>query len=134
MITRELRRFAIIGTLTVVIDFIIYNIILYLTSNHIYAKGIGFTIGTIFSYKYNKIWTFSIKRSKPYSALKYYCVYIIGLSLNVWIYRIAIVSVLEETIDRNYIAFIMATAVSALSNFLLIKYIVFRKKESNEKH
>ena len=129
---RELKRFAIIGVLTVMIDFIVYNLILVSTSSHILSKAVGFCLGAMFSYRFNKMWTFSMKKTRAMTALRYYAVYIIGLTLNVCIYHLAIVSITIEVIDRNYIAFIMATAVSASSNFLLAKYMVFREKRVYE--
>ena len=51
MIKKELTVFVVVGVITVLIDFIVYNVLVeFRLSDVNVAKGVGFVSGTIFSY------------------------------------------------------------------------------------
>ena len=59
MIKKELPMFVVVGIITVIIDFIVYNVLVeFRLSDVNVAKGVGFVSGTIFSYFMHRIWTF----------------------------------------------------------------------------
>ena len=132
MIKRELSIFLIVGLLTVAIDFIIYRGITYTNFLDIksidVAKGLGFISGTIFAYFANSFWTFNQKATDPSSFGRFILVYLIGLGANVLVNYLSI-SLLASIVlfhEYNlYIAFILATGVSATLNFIGMKFFVF---------
>ncbi len=64
MIRRELKVFLIVGSLTVLIDFLSYRALLWSALVPVGgAKAAGFLIGTAFAYFANRAWTFG---SRPH--------------------------------------------------------------------
>lgn len=125
-IPSQLKKFLIIGFLTVLLDFSIYQIILFLDLVSMsYAKGISFVAGTLFSYVFNKTWTFLHVSNYLRTSIKFIILYMTTLFLNVYINSIFL-NILDTYEYAIYISFIVATACSALCNFLGMKLIVFR--------
>ena len=134
MIKRELAIFLIVGLLTVAIDFLLYRglISLGLDSVNI-AKGLGFISGTIFAYFANRFWTFKEQDTRSGSVGRFCMVYIIGLSANILVNYLSILALNHFTNLMNYqqvifLAFLLATGVSATLNFLGMKFFVFTNR------
>lgn len=126
LIPSQLKKFLIVGFLTVALDFSIYQIILSLNLTSIsFAKGISFVAGTIFSYVFNKTWTFLHISNYLRTSMKFLILYTTTLFLNVNI-NLIFLNILGVSEYAIYISFIVATACSALCNFLGMKLIVFR--------
>jgi putative flippase GtrA len=126
MIKREFGIFLVVGSLTVLIDYLIYHSLVWgqlLTVD--VAKGIGFIIGTVFSYFANRFWTFGHKRHAAGSAWRFALLYIITLSTNVATNSLAL-SMLMALPGSIQFAFLIATAVSATMNFVGMKLFVFK--------
>jgi putative flippase GtrA len=84
MIRRELAIFLIVGTLTVIIDFLTYRGLSWaqlLDMNS--AKGLGFLTGTLFAYFANRFWTFGHKAHAAGSVWRFIIVYSFTLAANV---------------------------------------------------
>ena len=126
MIGRQIRTFIIVGCFTVLIDFLVYQSLLLTDSLTVeIAKGGGFVVGTCFAYFANRAWTFRIEKSSRFSIWKFLILYPITLVINVAINSAALV-VLAESAIEIYVAFGLATMVSASLNFVGMKYLVFR--------
>ena len=126
LIPSQLKKFLIVGFLTALLDFSIYQIILSFDLTSIsYAKGISFVCGTIFSYAFNKTWTFLHISNYFRTSIKFIILYMTTFFLNVNINSIFL-NILGGYEYAIYISFIVATACSALCNFLGMKLIVFR--------
>lgn len=126
MIKREIARFIIVGSLTVLIDFLSYRgLILYDLMNINFAKASGFMIGTTFAYFANRFWTFGHKSHHHGSAWRFIVLYVGTLGINVFINSIAL-HLLAEVIAAMQIAFLAATGISATLNFLGMKFFVFK--------
>jgi putative flippase GtrA len=124
----QLRKFIVVGIFTVLIDFSIYQLILFYDLTSIsYAKGISFITGTIFSYSVNKTWTFLHKSDYLRSSLKFIALYMTTLFLNINI-NLLCLDALGNFEYAIYISFIVATGSSALCNFLGMKIIVFKRR------
>jgi putative flippase GtrA len=136
MIKRELVIFLAVGFITVVIDFALYRGLIYLSlSNLNVAKGLGFIGGTIFAYFANRLWTFKEQSVRPGSVRRFILVYILGLSANILVNYICITilgSLITLVGAKNmiYIAFLLATSISAALNFLGMKFFVFTSRFS----
>lgn len=130
MIKREIGIFLIVGSLTVLIDFISYRTLLWLAFVNIdTAKAIGFIAGTIFAYVANRFWTFSHKPHASGSIWRFILLYSTTLGANVWVNEIALGG-LTHLDNPLVVAFLIATGVSALLNFLGMKFFVFRTRRA----
>ena len=84
MIRRELAIFLIVGTMTVVIDFLTYRGLIWAQLFGVdMAKGIAFLIGTVFAYFANRFWTFGHKVHAVGSPWRFILVYSLTLAVNV---------------------------------------------------
>ena len=126
MIRREIVIFLIVGTLTVLIDFMTYRLLLWPGVFGIdFSKGIAFIAGTVFAYFANRSWTFGFKGRSVGTAMRFILLYSLTLGVNVSVNALML-KVMEEVIGAFYHAFLIATGVSAILNFVGMKFFVFR--------
>lgn len=119
-IKKELKRFLVAGLSAVGTDLASYYILLDFLSHDV-AKGISFLLGTVVAYIINKYWTFE-KHEKSYTEiLKFAVLYSVTLGANVMTNKI----VLEMT-EIVFLAFLVATGVSTVLNFIGQKWWVFK--------
>jgi putative flippase GtrA len=84
MIKRELAIFLVVGTLTVMIDFLTYRGLVWAQLLDVnVAKGVGFFTGTVFAYFANRFWTFGHKIHVVGSIWRFIFLYTLTLSVNV---------------------------------------------------
>ncbi len=127
MIRREIIIFLIVGTLSTLIDFLTYHYLLWLdllTLNT--AKAIGFLIGTVFAYFANRIWTFGHKHVTTGSAYRFALLYSLTLGMNVVVNNL-VLEMFQHTHSSILIAFLIATASSAVLNFFGMKLFAFKE-------
>ena len=122
---REALIFLVVGSLTVLIDFLIYHSGLALGAPVAIAKGIGFAAGTIFAFFANKFWTFSARDNAGAQVWKFLLLYGATLALNIGINTLAL-AYLAGVSDAVQLAFLLATGCSAVTNFIGMKWLVFR--------
>jgi putative flippase GtrA len=126
MIRREVIVFLIVGSLTVLIDFLSYRgLVLSQLLNVDIAKAIGFLIGTLFAYFANRFWTFGHKMHISGTAIRFIFIYTLTLGANVVINAVSL-TVFIDTPGAIEIAFLLATAISAILNFIGMKFFVFK--------
>jgi len=119
-IKKELKRFLIVGFTGVGIDLTVYYILLNFLSTDV-AKGISFVVGATVAFILNKYWTFE-KHEKSYKeVLKFSILYAVTLGVNILTNKI----VLEMT-EIVFLAFLVATGVSTVLNFIGQKWWVFK--------
>jgi putative flippase GtrA len=132
MLNRELSVFIIVGTLTVIVDFLAYRGI---ALSEIFgvelAKAFGFIIGTIFAYFANRFWTFAHKPKVSGSAWRFAILYSITLAINVLINSTSL-TLLPQSNITMHAAFLLATGTSAALNFTGMKFYVFKSVHSSE--
>ena len=132
MIRRELAIFLIVGSSTVLIDFLTYRSLVWLHLLGIdMAKATSFIIGTVFAYFANRFWTFGHKRHVPGSPLRFAILYTGTLGANVCVNALMLV-LLANAAAAIQVAFLLATGVSASLNFLGMKFFVFRTKPASD--
>lgn len=132
MIRRELAIFLIVGSLTVLLDFLAYRSLVWMELMGIdMAKATGFLIGTVFAYFANRFWTFSHKPHAPGSAWRFTFLYAATLGANVFVNSLAL-ALLSDTAAAVQVAFLLATGVSASLNFLGMKLFVFKSRPASE--
>lgn len=128
MIKRELSIFLIVGSLTVLVDFVIYRGFYSLGFVGVdLAKGIGFIAGTLFAFFANRIWTFGHKNHVSGSIWRFLFLYSATLSANVLINALAL-EAFSKVVGVVQLAFLLATGVSATLNFIGMKWFVFKTK------
>ena len=114
-------RFLIVGGLSTLIDFIIYMLL----SNYIdisVSKCCSMIIASIFAYVCNKNWTFSDSESTNAKKIfKYIISQLINITVNT-----TINTVMYNLTKIKVLAFVVATGVAMIINYLLQKTIVFR--------
>ena len=119
-IKKELKRFLLAGLSAVATDLATYYILLNFIPHDI-AKAISFLLGTILAFIINKYWTFEKYQKSYKEMMKFGILYSLTLGANVMTNNI----VLEYT-SLVFLAFLVATGVSTLLNFIGQKWWVFR--------
>jgi putative flippase GtrA len=114
--------FLIVGSLTVCIDFLSYHGLLWFSLDYSLAKAAGFIFGTIFAYFANKYWTFRHVEHAPNDMLRFAFLYTVTLGANVIVNQVSIIMAGPEAVNW---AFLLATGVSAVLNFLGMRFFVF---------
>jgi len=126
MIKKEVLLFFLVGTLTVLVDFLSYRALaLSQLLNVEVSKGASFLIGTVFAYFANRFWTFSSNTHAQGSVLRFVILYTLTLCVNIIINTI-VLTLLDAKQGSIEMAFISATAASATLNFLGLKFFVFK--------
>ncbi len=117
---KELKRFLVAGLSAVCTDLITYYLLLNILPQDI-AKSISFLLGTIVAFVINKYWTFE-KHTKSYKEIfQFLILYTITLCANVVTNKI----ILDYT-SVIFLAFIVATGISTVLNFIGQKFWVFK--------
>lgn len=124
MLPVDVRRFLVVGTTTVVIDFVVYRGLLWHDVPVDPAKAAGFVAGALFAYVANRAYTFRAAHSAA-TFLRFWAVYLSNLVIHVAVNAL-VLWLLSGVAARLILAFGVATALSALFNFLGMKYFVFR--------
>ena len=119
-IKKELKRFLVAGISAVGTDLATYYILLNFFNTDI-AKAISFLLGTIVAFIINKYWTFE-KHEKSYKEIvKFGLLYSATLGANVITNKIVL-----DIFSITILAFLIATGVSTVLNFIGQKWWVFR--------
>ena len=126
MMRREVALFLVIGSLTVMVDYMVYRSLFWMGLAGIdTAKALSFLVGTVLAYFAHRRWTFSHKLNPPSSAWRFAFLYVATLCANVVVNALTL-ALLIEAVAATKIAFLLATGVSASLNFLGMKLLVFR--------
>jgi putative flippase GtrA len=119
-VKKELKRFLVAGISAVGTDLVTYYILLNFLSNDV-AKTISFLLGTVVAFVINKYWTFE-KHEKSYKEIiQFGILYSATLGVNVMTNNVVL-----EYSSLVFLAFLVATGVSTVLNFIGQKWWVFR--------
>lgn len=124
---KQLKRFIIVGSATVAIDYLIYQILVITFGYNYYFKGISFATGAVFSYISNSLFSFEQKRLSKRQLIKFMITYIISLLANVHINSM-VLNMNWQAFEYMslYVSFVAATSTSTMLNFLLMNFYVFK--------
>ena len=125
LLKNEINRFLLVGITTVLIDLSVYSLLLFLEFDTYISKGISFTVGALFAFYANKNFTFKSNTKGFFKFILFLILYLTTLGVNVSLNEI-ILSLIGKTELSLFIAFVIATAISATINFLGMKHIVFK--------
>lgn len=120
---KEILRFLVGGGTAVIVDFILYHLFQRLGMETDLAKGISFFCGAGVGFCINKLWTFESKAFSKSECLRYIILYSITACINA-----AINKAVLAIVNISLIAFLAATGVSTVLNFLGQKFFVFHWK------
>lgn len=120
----QVNRFLVVGCLTVLIDLLTYRVLAWLGLDVHLAKAIGFVTGTVFAYFANRIFTFEAQGGTSAFA-RFVALYVTTLACNVTA-NAAALAALPRNQFAVLVAFLLATALSAMLNFVGMKFLVFR--------
>mgnify|MGYP005993621417 FL=1 len=117
---KQFKRFLVAGSCAVATDLTTYYITINFL-NYDISKTISFILGTVVAFIINKYWTFE-KYEKSFKQIFHFSIlYISTLFANIYTNRL----ILEIT-EFVFFAFIFATTVSTVLNFIGQKWWVFR--------
>ena len=154
LVLKQLTKFVIIGISAVLVDLVIYYISSDIMGLNIdLSKGMGFLVGTVYTYFLNKRWTWKYtERSNHGMILKFALVYLVSLvfnilinkygllwspqfdvNLNITLYPEGNIQSLMSVKGHKFLAFFFATVASAFINFLGQKYLVFKSSKLDPK-
>jgi putative flippase GtrA len=122
----ETGRFLLVGSTSVFIDFIIYLFLLIVLDLETeISKGIGFSSGALFAYFANRGFTFNSSAKGFFVFSLFLALYITTLSVNIITNELGLLFFGEDSFGIGLSLFI-ATGLSALLNFIGMKYLIFR--------
>ena len=121
----KLLRFGIVGIFSSFINYsIFFTLLTIFDVNYLLSSAIGFLSGVFGGFPFNRKWTFADKKAITKSlAIKYLLVYITTL-----LSSLVILALLVETLKLlPQYANLLILAYTALSNFLGLKFLVFKQ-------
>lgn len=126
---KQVVKFGIVGVTSSLIDFAVYSLVFYVFGViPSISKATGFISGSIFGFIMNRKWTFRSDKSVKTSIFPYVLLYLTSLSLNVGINSGLLFLMGKDNPLSVISAFVVATGAAAMTNFLGLKFIVFRTK------
>jgi putative flippase GtrA len=120
----ELLRFLVVGGIAVLLDAALYAAFVnWCGISPAWSKRLSFAVGSVWPFFANKYFTFGTRELRPREPFLFVFVYFIGWFLNSTTHDL----VLRWTAHK-VVAFLAAAGVSTCSNFIGMKFIVFRRR------
>jgi putative flippase GtrA len=129
---RQIARFLVVGSASVAVDLGIYALLTAVTPLAWgLSKGLSYAAGVVVGFFGNKFWTFESARKSAAEPAMYLLLYALTLLLNIGCNQLALTVLGSE---QKLLAFIFATGVTMVTNFLGMKFVTFRRgiQEQNE--
>jgi putative flippase GtrA len=128
MIKRELAYFAINGSISVIIAYIVYIGLVRFGISMEWSNGIAYLAGMLYGFFGNKKLTFQDQGSaNPVKVASYSALHMSTLFLNVHVNSIMLGH--SQGVDNSItFSFLTAIAVSTIVNFIGLRYWVFRPR------
>ena len=123
---KQVFKFVLVGILNTLLDAAIYLVLtrwLGLGSRQALAKAISYGAGVINSYAWNRTWTFKSEASVFVTLAPFVLTGLVGAAISSAVMRLG----LELLLLPEAAAFILATAATFAWNFMINKFVVFRK-------
>jgi putative flippase GtrA len=123
---RQFLKFGIVGASGTLVNFIIYHSLLYFAYQIWFAYAVGFIIGGINNYWWNRHWTFRSKR-EPWRELgQFIIVSAVALCISELVLVVVERHLPQSLAHRNTVTWLSATVVGMGWNFFVNKYWTFR--------
>lgn len=115
-------KFLLVGGSSTLIDFIIY-LLLSMHLDITISKVLSMVVASFFSYMVNKKWTFVYDGKTNFNLIfKYIFSQLINISVNTFVNTF-----IYNWLGLKIIAFVIATGVAMIVNYLLQKFLVFKR-------
>ncbi|MBO7484682.1 MAG: GtrA family protein [Spirochaetaceae bacterium] len=124
---REILKFIVGGGSAVLVDYILYRLLMDLGLPVSISKGISYVTGAAVGFVINKLWTFESKQFSSIEVVKYILLYACSACANAGVNKFIL-----WLFNWQLFAFLCATGVSTVMNFLGQKFFVFVKEEAQE--
>jgi len=126
---RQLSRFVIVGLLCVATDGVVYAVAGRCGLSQDLAKGVGYLAGMALGFVLNKAWTFGSRRAAGSEAATYVALYAITLLVNIGLNHATLTVIAGRLVPSAAaaLAFLVATGVTTVLNYLGMRYITFRR-------
>ena len=122
---RQITRFLFVGGASVAVDLGIYTLLTSFTPLAWgVSKGVSYAAGVVVGFFGNKFWTFESRRRSAAEPAMYGALYALTLLLNIACNQLALSALGPQ---RKLIAFVFATSVTMVTNFLGMKFVAFRR-------
>lgn len=117
---RSFMKFCVVGGCSTLLDMVIYFALFNMLGS-IWSKIISMSCSMIFSYNFNKRWSFAVKTQKTGKELiSFFVTQIVNLTVNVGTNYVVL------TISQmKLVAFVVATAFAMTVNYSLQRFWVF---------
>ena len=133
-----MARFAVIGGASVATDLAVYALLVS-WFDPAPAKAVSYLSGMLVGFVGNKFWSFKSARRAASEPITYVLLYAVTLAVNVlvngWVLAVAESGSLDLTVRRG-LAFLVATGVTTVLNYLGLRWVTFRRgvteRESGE--
>jgi putative flippase GtrA len=122
---RQIARFLVVGGASVAVDLGFYALLTAVTPLAWgLSKGLSYSAGVVVGFFGNKFWTFESPRRSAAEAAMYLLLYAGTLLLNIVCNQLALSALGPE---YKLIAFLFATGVTTIANFVGMKFVAFRQ-------
>ena len=121
---KQLLRFLVVGSTSVAVDFAVYRALVAALWPWDIAKGASYMAGVVVGFFGNKCWMFESSRRSAAEPVSYLVLYAITLAVNVACNRAALIALGD---GAGPWAFVFATGVTTVLNFLGMKLVTFRR-------
>lgn len=124
---RQLTRFLVIGGCATCVDLCIYLLLTSLGLFHASAaKGTSYLSAMVFGFFGNKLWAFQSNRRSLDEPLAFFALYGATLLVNVGLNALGL-SIFGHSLPARLVAFVAATGVTTVLNFLGLRFVAFRR-------
>lgn len=120
-------KFALVGCLNTGITIGTYSLLIYLNVNYIIANIIGYSLGTLNSYIWNKNWVFKSTQEHKKLLFKFIAVNLLTLGFNTLLLYLLV----DKLHGSEFISQIFVTAAGLVINFSLNKIWTFKEEKLN---
>jgi len=121
-LSRQIPIFLVVGTLSVIVDYTAFVSLLEFKADSRVSKGLSYCIGMLVGFFGNRAFTFQVRGSAWRHATSYAGLYSLTLLANIGTHAIV-----SSIFHLQTLAFLIATGVSTIANFLGMKFFAFRE-------
>nr|CEL16233.1 hypothetical protein [Kibdelosporangium sp. MJ126-NF4]CTQ94158.1 hypothetical protein [Kibdelosporangium sp. MJ126-NF4] len=121
----QLGRFVLVGGLSAIVDYGVYQGLLALGTWVHLAKAISFILGTTTAYLLNRRWTFNASGGAA-PVTKFLVLYTVTFFVNVGVNALML-QVLGEFRWEHTVAWVIAQGTATVINFVMLRTVVFKQ-------
>ena len=122
---KELLRFLVGGGSAVVTDYLVYRLLLFWNCDISLSKAVSYICGAAVGFVINKLWTFESKGFSKMEVVRYIILYAFSACMNAGVNKLVLM-----VVGIQLLAFLCATGVSTVLNFVGQKFFVFVKDKN----